>query len=44
MVAERGCDCEHPEKRPDSGKCGKKQIEECHGDAKKHPCTDREED
>jgi len=32
------CDCEHPELKPDDGKCSEKQIKECHGDVKEHPC------
>lgn len=32
------CDCKHPELKPESGKCSEKQIKECHGDEKDHPC------
>lgn len=32
------CQCTHPELRPVSGKCSEKQIQECHGNKKDHPC------
>jgi len=34
--------CQHPEKlKGKPGDCSPKQVRECHGDAKKHPCTQR---
>jgi hypothetical protein len=34
-------DCDHPELRPKSGECSDKQIEECHGNEKGHPCNEK---
>ncbi len=38
------CDsnCEHPEKKQGPGKCSEEQIAECHGDVKKHPCSEKD--
>ncbi|HZK24768.1 MAG TPA: hypothetical protein VFC74_05200 [Oscillospiraceae bacterium] len=30
-------DCEHPELRPEDGKCSAEQIRKCHGKDKTHP-------
>lgn len=32
------CSCHRPDLRPKDGKCDEKQIQECHGDEKQHPC------
>lgn len=36
------CKCEHPELKPEKGKCSEQQIKECHGDEKEHPCEKEE--
>ncbi|MGD9551601.1 MAG: hypothetical protein AB7V60_00595 [Candidatus Caldatribacteriota bacterium] len=30
-------ECEHPERKPKDGKCGKEQIKKCHGEKEDHP-------
>ncbi len=32
------CNCKQPESRPENTECDEKQIAECHGDVKEHPC------
>lgn len=32
------CKCEHPERKPEDGKCCAELIEKCHGEEKEHPC------
>ena len=36
------CGCVRPEKGRKPRECTPEQIEECHGDAKEHPCADGE--
>lgn len=37
------CKCEQPHLKPKEGKCGEKQIKECHGDKGEHPCEKKNE-
>jgi|LSQX01.1.fsa_nt_gb hypothetical protein len=36
--------CEHPELKPEEGKCSEEQIKHCHCDEKDHPCDCKEEE
>lgn len=39
------CGCEQPDKlKQKPEQCTEKQREECHGNAKEHPCTGRDKD
>lgn len=35
--------CSHPESKPEDDKCNEKQILECHGNVKDHPCNTEKE-
>jgi len=41
MCDKRNTQCEHPERLKDGGpqKCSPEQIKKCHGDVKRHLCT-----